>query len=122
MNRRYIGIELKRSYFDLAIRHLQDAERAKDQLDMFAACPSPARSRNDNRAHPALRGIGLDAAPRCVAWRRLGAARQWHAGRVSERGESERVAHAPGARRPRPAMQLDTITTGDARELARSHS
>jgi hypothetical protein len=39
MNRRYIGIELKRSYFDLAIRHLQDAERAKDQLDMFAGLP-----------------------------------------------------------------------------------
>lgn len=39
MRRRYIGIELKRSYFDLAIRHLQDAERAKDQLDMFAESP-----------------------------------------------------------------------------------
>jgi hypothetical protein len=39
MNRRYIGIELKRSYFDLAIRHLQDAERTKDQLDMFAQSP-----------------------------------------------------------------------------------
>lgn len=36
MNRRYIGVELKRSYFDLAVRHLQDAERAKDQLDMFS--------------------------------------------------------------------------------------
>lgn len=39
MNRRYIGVELKRSYFDLAVRHLQDAERAKDQLDMFAGLP-----------------------------------------------------------------------------------
>ena len=35
MNRKAIGIELKESYFKTAIRHLQEAEKAKQQLVMF---------------------------------------------------------------------------------------
>ena len=39
LGRKFIGIELKRSYFDLAIRHLKDVERSKTQIDMFALLP-----------------------------------------------------------------------------------
>lgn len=39
LGRKFIGIELKRSYFDLAIHHLKDVERSKTQIDMFALLP-----------------------------------------------------------------------------------
>lgn len=35
--RRFVGIELKRSYFDVAVRNLDDAERVAGQVDLFAA-------------------------------------------------------------------------------------
>lgn len=35
MDRKFIGIELKQSYFNFAVKHLQIAERMKDQLSLF---------------------------------------------------------------------------------------
>ena len=47
--RRAIGIELKESYFNIAVRNLTDAERESQEVDLFAfagvqidrAVPSP---------------------------------------------------------------------------------
>jgi len=36
MGRRFVGAELKKSYFDIACRNLVEASRAKDQTDLFA--------------------------------------------------------------------------------------
>lgn len=35
LNRKFIGIELKPEYFDVAVRNLQNAERAAGQVDLF---------------------------------------------------------------------------------------
>lgn len=35
MRRKFIGVELKPEYFDIAVRNLQDAERAANQVDLF---------------------------------------------------------------------------------------
>ena len=37
MGRKFVGVELKRAYYELAQRHLQDAERARGQVSMFSA-------------------------------------------------------------------------------------
>jgi len=36
MGRRFVGAELKESYFNIALRNLAEASKSKDQLDMFA--------------------------------------------------------------------------------------
>jgi len=36
MGRKFIGIELKPSYFDIAVKNLQEAERLANQTDMFS--------------------------------------------------------------------------------------
>jgi len=35
--RKFVGAELKKSYFDIACRNLEEASRADDQNDLFAA-------------------------------------------------------------------------------------
>jgi DNA modification methylase len=35
LGRKFVGIELKRGYWELAQRHLRDMERSKSQVTMF---------------------------------------------------------------------------------------
>lgn len=42
LGRKFIGIELKRAYWELAQRHLKDMERLRSQIDMFDLLESEA--------------------------------------------------------------------------------